>query len=117
MSYGSIDAWWWPFVFITLAAVLPNAMWRWAGVVLVGNLDENSQWLVLVRCIATSLVAAVIAQFVFSPSGALAAFPLELRLGAIVAGFGTFLLFKQRMILCVMVGEIVLLAGYLVLVP
>ncbi|MEL6947818.1 MAG: AzlD domain-containing protein, partial [Pseudomonadota bacterium] len=76
MTYAAFDHPAWPFVFIIIAGVLPTAIWRWAGVVLVGNLSETSETMVLVRCIATALVAAVVAQFVFSPAGALADVPL-----------------------------------------
>ena len=41
MLYDSYEAWWWPFVYITLAGILPTAIWRWVGVVAVGNLDED----------------------------------------------------------------------------
>ena len=92
MYVDSFDLWWWPFAFIFLAGALPTAIWRWGGVLLVGNLDENSQWIVFVRCVATALVAAVIAQLVFEPNGALAAFPFWLRVGSVVSGFVIFLL-------------------------
>ncbi len=115
MSYGAYDTWWWPFLFILLAGVIPTTIWRWAGVILVGNLDEDSQWMVLIRCVATALVAAVIAQFIFSPSGALAEFPFELRLSAAFAGFFTFLAFSRRLFVCILVGEAVLLLGQLLL--
>lgn len=115
MFYDSFDTWWWPFLFILLAGVLPNAVWRWAGVLLVGNIDTDSQWLVLVRCIATALVAAVIAQFVFLPSGALATFPLELRLTAALGGFASFLLSGNKLFVGVFVGEVLLLGGYFIL--
>ena len=114
MLYDSLDTWWWPFIYITLAGVLPTAIWRWIGVVAVGNLDETSQWLVFVRCLSTALVAAVIAQFVFFPSGALATFPLWLRLGAAVGGFFVFLLSNQRIIVGVLAGEALLLIGMLI---
>ena len=115
MYYDSYDFWWWPFLFILMAGILPNAIWRWAGVFLVGNLDENSEWLVFVRCIATALVAAVIAQFVFYPSGALQNFPFALRIGAALAGFFVFLFLGRRMFVCIVVGEAVLLGGYFLL--
>lgn len=112
MYYDSYDFWWWPYAFILIAAIIPNAIWRWAGVLLVGNIDENSEWLVFVRCIATALVAAVIAQFVFHPSGALEQFPLVLRSTAALGGFFAFLLLGRRMIVGILTGEIILLAGY-----
>ncbi|MEM8750099.1 MAG: AzlD domain-containing protein [Pseudomonadota bacterium] len=112
MFYNSVDAWWWPFIFILLAGALPTAMWRWAGVLLVGNLSNDSEWIVFIRCIATSLVAAVIAQLVFFPSGTLAEMPMFLRLGAALGGFAAFLLLGRRMILGVLAGEALLITGY-----
>lgn len=116
MFYDSYDLWWWPFLFIFLAGALPTAVWRWAGVLLVGNMDERSEWLVFVRCIATALVAAVIAQFVFSPTGALAMAPLWLRLGAALGGFAAFFFLGRRMIVGIAVGELLLLTGFWIFV-
>ena len=116
MYYDSLDIWWWPFAFIVLAGILPTAIWRWLGVMLVGNLDESSQWLVLVRCVASALVAAVIAQFVFQPSGALATFPLALRVSAAMAGFGVFLFLGRRLLAGIIAGEVVLIGGYFLMI-
>ena len=115
MSYESIDTWWWPFLFITIAGVLPTSVWRWLGVVLVGNLDDDSRWLVFIRCLATALVAAVIAQFVFTPSGVLQSAPLALRFGALAGGFALFLLARQRLVVGVVGAEIILVGGFLAL--
>ena len=112
MFYDSFDSWWWPYAFILMAGVLPTAIWRWAGVFLVGNLDENSEWLVFIRCVATGLVAAVIAQFVFNPSGTLAELPLWLRLSAVFGGFGLFLVTGRKVIVGVLAAEVLLLIGF-----
>ena len=112
MFYDSFDVWWWPFLFIVVAGALPTAIWRWAGVFLVGNLDETSERLVFIRCIATGLVAAVIAQFVFNPTGTLAEVPLWVRLGAAFGGFGLFLVTGRKVIVGVLVAEVLLLAGF-----
>ena len=111
MFYDSVEAWWWPFVFITLAGILPTAVWRWAGVLLVGNLDETSQWLFLIRCIATSLVAAVVAQFIFFPTGALSNIPIFVRGLAAFVGFAAFLLFGRKMLVGILISEAVLISG------
>ena len=111
MFYDSFDVWWWPFIFILLAGALPTAVWRWAGVFLVGNLNENSEWLVFIRCVATGLVAAVIAQFIFNPTGTLAELPLWLRLGAAFGGFFMFLATGRHIFVGVLVAEALLLAG------
>jgi hypothetical protein len=111
MFYDSYDFWWWPFVFILIAGAVPTAIWRWAGVFLVGNMDETSEWLVFIRCIATGLVAAVIAQFVFNPTGTLAELPLWLRLGAAFGGFGIFLVTGRHVFVGVLMAEVLLLSG------
>jgi branched-subunit amino acid transport protein len=115
MYFDSYDTWWWPYIFIVLAGVLPTAIWRWIGVVLVGNIDEGSQWLVLVRCVATALVAAVIAQFIFEPNGALAVVPFALRIFAALTAFAAFLFVGRRLFVGMVVGEAVLLGGYALL--
>ena len=112
MYFSCSDAWWWPFAFIVMAGAIPTGIWRWTGVLLVGNLSEESEWLVFVRCIANALVAAVIAQLVFDPSGALASFPFWLRLGSAIAGFAIFLLAGRRMLIGILSAEICLLTGY-----
>ena len=56
------DAWWWPYVFILIGGALATDIWRFLGVYLAGGIAEDSDILVLVRCVATALVAAVIAN-------------------------------------------------------
>lgn len=112
MYFDSFDPAWWPFVFILLAGSLPTAVWRWVGVVLVGNIDDDSQWLVLIRCVATALVAAVIAQLIFEPTGALATFPFYLRISAALIGFAAFLLLGRKLFVGILVAELALLGGY-----
>ncbi|MEM1038305.1 MAG: AzlD domain-containing protein [Pseudomonadota bacterium] len=115
ITYSSFDHALWPYIFILLAGVLPTAVWRWAGVFLVGNMDEHSQAMVLVRCIATALVAAVIAQFVFAPTGALSQVPLWLRAAATLIAFAAFLAAGRRLLVPILVGEAILIAGILYL--
>src|SRR5690606_24713768 len=102
---------WWPFLFILIAGWLATDIWRFAGVVLGGRLTEGSDILVLVRCVATALVAAVVANLIAFPSGALANTPLLLRVGAAAAGFACYLSAGKRMIVGILAGEAVLLAG------
>ena len=63
--------------------------------------------------IATALVAAVIANLIVFPGGALADLPLWLRIGAAVAGFAAFLAARQSMLVGIVVAEAVLIAGSL----
>ena len=85
MTFQAIDAWWWPYLFILIAGWLATDMWRFLGVYFGGRISEDSDVLVLVRCVATALVAAVIGNLIVFPSGELANTPLLLRAGAAAA--------------------------------
>ncbi|TWG99082.1 branched-subunit amino acid transport protein AzlD [Mesorhizobium sp. J18] len=113
MTFGAIEAWWWPFVFILVAGWIATDIWRFAGVFLGERISEDSDLLVLVRCVATALVAAVIANLIVFPGGALATTPLALRIGAAIAGFAAYLATGKKMIVGIATGEAVLLAGLL----
>ena len=112
---GWID--WHAYLVLILVGFLPNEVWRMLGVVLVRGLDEESEILVWVRAVATAVLAGVVAQLIFFPAGALAAMPMALRVGAALCGFAAFLAFRRSVLAGVVVGEAVLLAGALLLVP
>ncbi len=111
MNFEAIDAWWWPFLFIVVAGWLATDGWRFLGVYFGGRISEDSDLLVLVRAVATALVAAVIGNLIVFPSGALAATALALRIGAAAAGFAAYLLFGKRVAVGIIVGEFVLGVG------
>ncbi|MBX8811459.1 AzlD domain-containing protein [Pseudochrobactrum algeriensis] len=115
MNFTSFDTWWWPYLFILIAGALATDIWRFLGVLVGGKMREDSQALVLVRCVATALVAGVIAQLIFYPTGELANSPMWLRAGSAILGFGAFLLAGQRILVGVLTGEALLLAGLLIL--
>jgi hypothetical protein len=111
MTYFAVDAWWWPFLFIALGGWLATDAWRYLGVYLGGRIREDSDALVLVRAVATALVAAVIGNLILFPSGDLANTPVILRVGAAVAGFAAYLLGGKKVIVGIIVAEAILLAG------
>ncbi|MAS15135.1 MAG: branched-chain amino acid transport [Nitratireductor sp.] len=111
MNFDTFDAWWWPYLFILLAGWLATDTWRYLGVYLGGKMSDESDILVFVRCIATALVAAVIANLIVFPSGALADSPLALRVGAAIAGFAAYLLSRKQILAGIAVAEAVLLSG------
>lgn len=111
MTYASIDAAWWPYLFILLAGWLPTEMWRWAGVWFSGSIDEESEILVFIRALATALVAAVIARLILFPTGNLADLPVWLRAGSAAIGFFAFLSAGRRPIYGIVTAEILLLSG------
>lgn len=106
---------WWPYVFILLGGWLPTDMWRYLGVVSANRIDETSEAASLARTIATSLVAAVIAQLVFFPSGALAEIPTAVRVLSLAAGFAAFQLSRRRILLGILAAELVI-GGWALLV-
>lgn len=111
MTYVSHDQWWWPFLFILVAGWLPTDIWRFLGVTLGGRMEEGSDLLVLVRAVATALVAAVVGNLVVFPGGALASTPLALRTGAAGLGFVAYLAGGRHMIVGIATAEILLCLG------
>ena len=111
MSFEASAAWWWPYLFILLGGWLATDSWRFMGVYFGGRIAEESDLLVLVRAVATALVAAVIGNLVIFPSGALAEAALALRLGAAAGGFAAYLFFGKRMVVGIVVAELILIAG------
>lgn len=112
MTFDAFDLWWWPFLFILVAGWLATDFWRYLGVYLGGHLAEDSDLLVLVRAVATALVAAVIGNLIVFPSGALADTALALRIAAAVAGFLSYLLLGRRILVGILVAEGVLVLGH-----
>ena len=108
MTFDAIDSWWWSYFFILIAGWLATDFWRFLGVYLGGRMPHDSELLVLVRCIATGLVAAVIANLIVFPTGVLASVPLALRVGAAGVGFLTFLASGKKVVVGIAAGEAVL---------
>jgi hypothetical protein len=111
MTFDAIDAWWWPYLFILVAGWLATDFWRYLGVYLGGRISDDSPILVLVRTVATALVAGVIGNLIVFPGGALAEVPLALRVGAVAVGFVAFLLARKNMLVGIVFAEAVLLGG------
>ena len=106
-----LDGPWWPYLALLLCAVLPTEIWRWCGVIFARRLDEGSPALELVRLIAVALMAGVVAKLVITPSGALASLPLWLRLGALGAALVMLAVDRNKVLLAVMAGQLVLIGG------
>jgi len=100
-----------PYLALILVGFLPNEAWRLLGVAVVRGLSEDSQIIVWVRAVATAILAGVMAQLIMTTSGALAAIPLFVRIGAAAIGFAAFLVARRSVFVGVLVGELVFLAG------
>ena len=96
---------------ILIGACLPTQVWRWIGVLFAGKLDDSSEIFTWIKAVATALVASVVAKLILSPGGALEATPVLLRVGAVAAGFATYLVAGRRLGLGILVTEVVLLGG------
>ena len=102
-----------PYLALVLVGFLPNEVWRILGIVVARRLDEESEFLVWVRAVATAVLAGVVAQLILMPPGALADVRLAVRLGAVVTGFLAFLCVRRSVFVGVLVGEITLVVAAL----
>ena len=112
MTFGAIDAWWWPYLFILVAGWLANDLWRFLGVAFSGRLTETSPVFAYVKAVATALVAGVIAQLILYPTGELAETGLMLRLGAVAIGFLAFQAARRHIFVGVAAGEAAFVLGW-----
>ena len=103
-----------PYLALILFGFLPNEFWRVLGLVLVRGLDEDSQLVVWIRAVATAMLAAVLAQLILASSGALAAIPVTVRVGAAVIGLFAFFVTRRSVFVGVLAGEAALIGGALV---
>jgi hypothetical protein len=103
----------WPYLFILVAGSFATDIWRFLGVHFGSRIDPDSEALVMVRTLATALVAGVIGNQIVFPSGALADVPLLLRIGAAAAGFAAYLVLGKRVLVGIVIAEAVLLCGIL----
>ncbi|NVK33211.1 MAG: AzlD domain-containing protein [Rhodobacteraceae bacterium] len=97
---------------ILVAGWIATDIWRWIGVFAGGKLREDGELLIWVRCVATALVAGVIARLILFPSGALAEMPMWLRAASAIIGFAVFSITGQKVVYGVLSGVIVLIAGW-----
>lgn len=113
LTFDSLAAPWWPYLFILIAGTLATEIWRWLGVIAGGALKEDSQTLVWVKATATALVAAVVGQLIVFPAGELAATPTWLRIAAAGLGWLAFWWARKTVLVGVLMAEAVLFVGWL----
>jgi branched-subunit amino acid transport protein len=99
---------WSPYLLVIVVGFLPSEVWRVLAVFVSRGLDEQSEFLVWVRSVAITLLAAVIAKLLFSPGGALVTVPIAARFGAILLGVGAYFL-TRRVIVGILAGEAALI--------
>jgi len=101
----------WPYLALMLFAVLPTEIWRWLAVGFARRLSTDSPLLEWVRAVATALLAGIVAKLIVSPPGVLATAPALVRVAALAVAAGIMFIDKRRMMLAVLAGETVLIAG------
>ena len=101
----------WTLALVIVAAAVVSDFWRVLGAAISARIDETSPAYVLVRCIATALIAAIVARLVLYPTGSLADVPVWLRVGAMAAGFLAYLVARRSMVVGTAVCTAVLAAG------
>lgn len=82
---------------ILLVALLAHEPLRWLGLYLGHGLSGGSPVFVWVRAVATALVAGLVARLVLFPAGALAGVPLSVRMLALIAGVGIYLMTRRHL--------------------
>ncbi len=108
----SADIWnwsWWsggllPYIAIILFGFLPSEFWRVISIFVASGIDEKSEILEWVRAVSTALLAAVVANIVLAPSGALALAPLWSRIGAMLLGLAVYFALRKSVLAGVFAG-------------
>jgi hypothetical protein len=85
----------WPYVALVLFAFIPSEFWRVISIYIVRGIDPRSEILEWVRAVSTALLAAVVANIIVAPSGALAHVPLSARVGAMALALGVYFLLRR----------------------
>lgn len=101
----------WPYLMLILVGFLPSEIWRALAVLLARGLREDSEIIIWVRAVATTLLAGVVVKLLASPSGALALAPAIVRFGAVGIGLLAFYASRRSVIAGVLAGECALIAG------
>ncbi len=100
--------WWsgglWPYLAVIIFGFLPSEIWRLMSIFLVRGIDEKSEVLEWVRAVSTALLAAVVANIVVAPAGALQLVPLWARVGAMVLGFAAYFVLRKSVLAGVFTG-------------
>jgi branched-subunit amino acid transport protein len=82
---------------LIVAGGMATFVWRFAGIVASSHIDPDGPVLRWVRAVATALVAALVARFIYAPSGLLAETQLISRILALLTGTLAFIGSKQRL--------------------
>jgi len=105
----------WSYVFLFFAGFCATQPWRYLGVILSRNVEEDAEILIWVRAVSTALVAGLVTRMVLLPAGALADVPVGIRLGAFAIGIAAYYLAGRRLLAGVFGGAAVLVLAQQIL--
>ena len=96
-------------LFLVLLGFLATEPWRWLGVFLSKDFDEDHEVIKYVRAISTALIAALVVRLIFSPPGVLAQTELSSRLIALATATLVYIFAKQHVLLALSAGVVLFL--------
>lgn len=100
-------------LYILIAGVAANAVWRLAGLALSSGLSEEGPVIAWVKAVSTALVAGLVARIVIFPPGALADISTPVRIGAFALGIAVYYAARRHMGLGILAATLSLIAAHL----
>ncbi|WP_137391372.1 AzlD domain-containing protein [Rhodoligotrophos defluvii] len=104
MTVHSVPDW----LLVLLIGGMSTYCWRLAGVVLVRRLDPHGSALMLVRAIATGLVAALVTKLMIQPPGVLATTDIANRFIALGIGLALMVTLRRHQPLAIVAALLTL---------
>jgi hypothetical protein len=101
------------FLYILIAVVAANAVWRLGGLALSSGLSEEGPVIAWVKSVSTALVAGLVARIVTFPPGALAEISTPVRIGAFALGIAVYYAARRHMGLGILAATLSLIAAHL----
>lgn len=99
------------YLYLVVAGFLATFSWRFMGVLFAEQLNEDSEILVWVRLVASSLMAALVARIVLFPPGTLDDTMVSSRILGVAAGILVYFLIKRSLFLSVAAAAAMFLAA------
>ena len=101
------------FLYILIAGVAANAVWRLAGLALSSGISEEGPVIAWVKAVSTALIAGLVARIVIFPPGALAQISMPVRVGAFVLGIAVFYAARRHLGLGILAAVLSLISAHL----
>jgi hypothetical protein len=100
-------------LYILVAGVAANAVWRLAGLVLSSGLSEEGPVIAWVKAVSTALVAGLVARILVFPPGALAQVSGPVRIGAFLLGIAVYYAARRHLGLGILAAALSLIGAHL----